>query len=194
VIFEPTSIEGCWQVRIEPHVDERGLFARTWCRDEFAAAGIPWTMVQTSVSVNRIRGTVRGLHLTRPPAREGKLVRCRRGCVHDVVLDLRPGSPTYLRHHAVVLDAEQHNALYVPPSVAHGFQTLVDGAEVDYMMTEAFRPELADGVRHDDPAFGIRWPLPVSCISEKDRLLPDFDAARHAQLYRASDTGDGHAA
>jgi dTDP-4-dehydrorhamnose 3,5-epimerase len=194
VIFEPTSIEGCWHVRIEPRVDERGFFARTWCSEEFAAAGVAPTMVQASVSVNRYRGTLRGMHLARPPAREGKLVRCRRGRVHDVVLDLRPGSPSYLRHHAVVLDAGQHNALYVPPGVAHGFQTLVDEVEVDYMMTEAYQPALADGVRYDDPAFGIHWPLPVACIAEKDRLAPDFDAEQHARIYAAIDRGDAHAA
>lgn len=180
MIFERTPIHGAFAIEIERRADERGFFARTWCRDEFASAGIPFDVAQESLSHNRYAGTLRGLHYARPPAREGKLVRCDRGAVFDVIVDLRPDSPSYLRHFSVVLDGEQHNALYVPPGVAHGFQTLADHSEVAYMMSEAYRPSLAAGVRFDDPAFGIRWPRPVRSIVERDRTYADFDATRHA--------------
>lgn len=176
--FEATAVAGAWFVSPEPAADERGYFARLWCRDEFAARGIRIEMPQASVSFSRSAGTVRGLHFAKAPAREGKLVRCQRGRIFDVLVDLRADSPSYLAHMAVELDAERHHALYVPPGVAHGFQTLVDGCEVHYMMTEPYRPELAAGVRHDDPAFGIAWPLPVSAIAERDRTYPDFRPRR----------------
>lgn len=179
MIFEPTLLAGVYRVRIEPHFDERGYFARTWCRDEFAAHGIGHDMVQTSVSYNRHAGTLRGMHFVRPPSQEHKLVRCSQGRVFDVVIDLRPDSSTYRQSLAMELDAAEHDALFVPACVAHGFQTLVDHSEVTYMMTEAYRPERAVGVRHDDPAFGIVWPLAVSVIAERDRSYPDFDDAAH---------------
>jgi dTDP-4-dehydrorhamnose 3,5-epimerase len=174
VIFEATPIPGAFLVRLERLEDERGFFARAWCRDEFAARGIEVEMVQASVSFNRRAGTLRGMHYAKPPAREGKLVRCSRGTIHDVILDLRPDSPAFRRHAAWVLDDDAHDALYIPPGVAHGFQTLVDDCEILYMMTEAYRPQLAAGVRFDDPAFGIRWPLPVSVMAERDRSYPGF--------------------
>lgn len=182
MIFRPAPIPGAYVVEIERKADERGFFARTWCRDEFERAGIAFDAVQASLSHNRHAGTLRGLHFTRPPAREGKLVRCERGAVFDVIVDLRPGSPAYLRHFSMVLDHEARNALYVPPGVAHGFQTLADRSDVLYMMSEAYRADLADGVRFDDPAFGIAWPHPVSAIVERDRSYPDFDAAHHGLL------------
>lgn len=175
MIFEPTAIPGCLAVLPERREDERGFFARAWCREEFAAHGIEVDMVQASVSHNRRAGTLRGMHFARPPAREGKLVRCERGAVHDVAIDLRPDSPAYLRHVARRLDEETGAALYIPPGVAHGFLTLADDSRVVYMMTEAYRPELADGVRFDDPAFGIRWPRDVAVIAPRDRDCPDFD-------------------
>ena len=184
--FLPTAIPGARAIELEPRSDERGFFARTWCREEFARAGIPVDMVQASVSHNRLRGTLRGLHFTWPPSREGKLVRCERGRVHDVIVDLRPDSPAFLQHIAVTLDDERHNALYIPPGVAHGFQTLADDCTVQYMMTEAYRPELADGVRYDDPAFGVAWPLPPSCVIGRDREYPDFDRAAHAARFRVA--------
>lgn len=177
--FVPLDIAGAWEVRVERHDDERGYFARLWCREEFGAAGIDSDLVQASASFNRVAGTVRGMHFSLPPAREGKLVRCAVGEVHDVVLDLRPGSTTFGQHRFVVLTQDEQNALYIPPGVAHGFQTLVDGATVHYMMTERYRPELAAGVRYDDPAFAIRWPLGVAVISERDRSYPDFDQVAH---------------
>jgi dTDP-4-dehydrorhamnose 3,5-epimerase len=182
----PTDIPDARTVELERRDDVRGFFARTWCRDEFARQGIAVDMVQASVSYNRLRGTVRGLHFTWTPSHEAKLVRCERGQVIDVIVDLRPDSPAFLRHIAVTLDDEQRNALYIPPGVAHGFQTLSDDCTVLYMMTDFYRPELADGVRFDDPAFGLAWPMPVSSIAERDRLYPDFDPAAHAARYRSA--------
>ena len=174
MIFEAVPVAGAFLVRMERREDERGYFARLWCREEFAAQGIEVDMVQASVSHNRVAGTVRGLHYSDLPSREAKLVRCARGRVFDVIVDLRPDSPSYLRHHAVLLDAEAGDALYVPPQVAHGFQTLQADTDVHYMMSDFYRPELARGVRYDDPAFGIVWPLPVSVIAARDRDYPDF--------------------
>jgi dTDP-4-dehydrorhamnose 3,5-epimerase len=172
-------LAGCHRVSMEPAADERGYFARLWCREAFAKAGIHISIEQASASFNHRAGTLRGLHFAWPPAQEGKLVRCARGRLHDVLLDLRPHSSSYLHSTAVVLDADEHNAVYLPPGVAHGFQTLVDNTEVHYMMSEAYRPGLGDGVRFDDPHFGIAWPLPVACISDRDRSYPLFDPAQH---------------
>jgi dTDP-4-dehydrorhamnose 3,5-epimerase len=183
LIFEPTAVAGVCVVRIEPHVDERGFFARTWCRDEFAAHGIDADMVQASVSHNRRAGTLRGMHFTRPPSKEHKLVRCSQGRVFDVVMDLRPDSSSYGRSLALELDASTHDALFVPAGVAHGFQTLVDQSEVTYMMTEAYRPEWTEGMRYDDPALGVSWPLPISVITERDRSYPDFDDAANRRRF-----------
>jgi dTDP-4-dehydrorhamnose 3,5-epimerase len=182
--ISPLPIDGARRIDIDAFSDDRGCFARLWCRDTFRAAGLP-DLEQASASFNTRAGTLRGLHFTWPPSREGKLVRCARGRMHDVLLDLRPDSPTYRQHVAVVLDADERNAVYIPPGVAHGFQTLLDATEVHYAMTEAYRPALADGHRFDDAAFGITWPLPVACIGEKDLAWPAFDDARHRALYAA---------
>ena len=131
-------------------------------------------MLQASLSHNRSAGTIRGMHFSRLPAQEGKLVRCQNGRMLDVIVDLRRDQPSYLKQVAVELDDRSHRALYIPPGVAHGFQTLVDDCDVLYMMTQAYQPEFAAGVRFDDPAFGIRWPLPVNVISDRDRAYPDF--------------------
>jgi dTDP-4-dehydrorhamnose 3,5-epimerase len=184
LIFRPAPVRDAYVIELERKSDERGYFARTWCREEFARAGIACDMVQASVSHNRSAGTVRGLHFAWPPAREAKLVRCERGAVFDVIVDLRPDSATYRQHFSLLLDAEQRNALYIPPGFAHGFQTLTDNADVLYMMTETYRPELADGLRHDDPAFAIAWPRPATVLIERDRRYPDFDPERHAADYQ----------
>ena len=157
--FRETPLSGAFVVDIEPHLDERGFFARTWCSQEFAAQGLEHALVQVSISRNARRGTVRGMHLQLPPSRESKLVRCTRGSIYDVIIDLRPESPTYLRHFALELQAQASNALYIPPLVAHGFQTLADDTEVLYQMTDTHAPELVYGVRWNDPAFAIGWPL-----------------------------------
>lgn len=179
MIFRSTPIPGAHVIELERKSDDRGYFARTWCREEFARAGIVVDMVQASVSHNRLAGTLRGMHFAWPPTQEAKLVRCERGRVHDVILDLRPTSPAFLRHFSITLDDEQRNALYIPSGVAHGFQTLVDECTVFYMMADFYRPNLADGMRFDDPAFGISWPLPVTSIVERDRDYPDFDSAAY---------------
>jgi len=189
LILLPTPLAGAFVVEIEPIADERGFFARTWCRREFAAAGIYIDIVQSSLSQSRVAGTLRGMHFQWPPSREAKLIRCQRGRIHDVLVDLRPDSSTFLATFALTLDAERHNALFCPHGVAHGFQTLTPNTEVLYMMTDYYGPELSGGVRHDDPAFAIDWPIPVSVIHERDRSYPDFDRAAHAQRFRAAQTG-----
>jgi dTDP-4-dehydrorhamnose 3,5-epimerase len=173
--FEPLAIDGAALVRIEPHPDPRGFFARTFCVEEFAAAGLPTPVLQASVSFNEHAGTVRGMHFQWPPSREGKLVRCIRGRLYDVLLDLRPQSPSYLQHVAVTLDEDNRDAVFIPPGIAHGFQTLLSRTEVWYQMTDNYAPKLAAGVRWNDPVFSIRWPMLQSMISERDARYPDFD-------------------
>lgn len=186
MILSATPIAGAFAVDIEPVRDERGFFARTWCRRELADAGLDVGLAQCSISRTRLAGTVRGMHFQWPPSRETKLIRCQRGRIHDVLLDLRPDSSTYLVSCPLVLDEQRQNALYCPTGVAHGFQTLSDEAEVHYMMTDFYQPELYGGVRFDDAAFGIQWPLPVRAIHERDRGYPDFDRAGHADRYRTA--------
>lgn len=184
MIFVPTALAGAVIVEPEGVVDERGFFARTWCRQEFARHGIDVKIAQGSISHNHRAGTLRGMHFAWPPSREGKLVRCERGGIFDVIIDLRPDSPTFTGHVAVELNQDNRRALYIPPGFAHGFLTLADDTDVVYMMTDFYRPELADGVRYDDPAFGIRWPRPVTVIVERDRTYPDFDRHAFARRYR----------
>jgi dTDP-4-dehydrorhamnose 3,5-epimerase len=157
--------------------DERGFFARTFCRREFEARGLNPRLAQCSVSFNRRKGTLRGMHFQRAPHREAKLVRCTAGAIYDAIIDLRPASPTFLRHAGVELTAENRRALYVPEGFAHGFQTLADGTEVFYQMSEPYAPQAAAGVRWDDAAFGVRWPLRVSVIAKRDEEYPDFRGA-----------------
>jgi len=188
--FEPLAIDGAALVRIEPQTDSRGFFARTFCVEEFAAAGLPTPVVQTSVSFNERAGTVRGMHFQWPPSREGKLVRCIRGRLYDVLLDLRPQSPAYLQHVAVTLDEDNRDAVFIPPGIAHGFQTLLPRTEVWYQMTDSYAPALAAGVRWNDPAFAIRWPMPQSVISERDAGYSDFDARQfERELERRTTAG-----
>ena len=169
-----TALEGVFLVEIEPIGDDRGFFARNFCRKEFAAAGLRTDVAQCNMSLNRRRGTLRGMHFQEPPMAEAKLVRCVRGSIHDVVVDLRPDSRTYCRWLSVELSGDNRRALYISEGFAHGFQTLSDDAEVHYVMFEFFSPGHAGGVRWDDPAFGIEWPLPDPIVSEKDRSYPPF--------------------
>ena len=174
--FRPTLIPGAVLIELDPHRDERGFFARTWDVEAFEREGLPTSLVQASMSRNHRRGTVRGMHLQSPPSAEGKLVRCARGAVYDVVIDLRPDSPTYGRHVGVELTAEAGNALFIPPLLAHGFQTLADDTDVFYQMTDVYVPALGLGVRWDDPAFSIDWPIQEDItIAARDRDYPDFD-------------------
>jgi dTDP-4-dehydrorhamnose 3,5-epimerase len=184
--FESLPIDGAMLVRLERQQDSRGFFARTFCAAEFSAQGLPSAAVQTSVSYNERPATVRGMHFQWPPSREAKLVRCLRGRLHDVLLDLRPQSPSYLRHVAVTLDEDNRDAVFIPHGVAHGFQTLVAHSEVQYQMTDIYAPQLAAGCRWNDAAFAIRWPITDDIvISDRDASYPDFDR-RHfeAELAR----------
>jgi dTDP-4-dehydrorhamnose 3,5-epimerase len=173
--FLPTPLAGAYVVELERIEDERGFFARSFCQDEFRKQGLKAAIAQCNVSWNRKRGTLRGLHYQAAPHEEAKVVRCTRGAVWDVIVDLRKGSPTRLRWHAQELNADNRLALYVPEGFAHGFQTLADDSEVLYQMSESYHPDLARGLRWDDPRLGIRWPLPEPTLSERDRsyaLLP----------------------
>ena len=180
MIFEPTALGGAVLVHLDRHVDERGFFARSWCAREFAAAALPAEMVQCSVSWNEQRHTLRGMHWQAAPHGEGKLVRCTRGAILDVVVDLRPDSSTYLAHLAVRLDQDNRDALFIPPGLAHGFLTLMEGTEVFYQMDTAHMPEAARGARWDDPAFAVAWPARPAVISERDLSYPDFVPERAA--------------
>lgn len=173
--FAPTEVQGCVVIEPEMHSDDRGFFARIYCSREFAANGLDAQMVQSNLSFNHRAGTVRGLHRQVAPHAEGKLVRCVRGAIVDVALDLREESPTFGRHAMVELTAEDRLALWIPPYVAHGMQTLTDDTEVLYLVSGFYVPEAERGQRFDDPAFGLEWPLPVSVVSEKDRGWPDWD-------------------
>ena len=173
--FVQTDIPGCAIVEIEPHEDERGGFARTWCQHEFDGAGLPSRLVQCSVSRNRKRGTMRGLHFQLPPSREGKLVRCTRGAIFDVVVDLRSASRRYLGHVSVDLTADNCRAIFIPPGCAHGFQTLQDDTDVFYQMTDVFAPDLSAGLRWNDPELAIEWPIDEAIMNGRDRDYPDLD-------------------
>ena len=185
MLFEALPLAGAMLVRMQRHSDERGFFARSVCVEEFRAHGLSGAFLQSSVSWSRQRGTVRGLHFQWPPSREDKLVRCLRGAIHDVLLDLRPAEPTYLKHCAVRLDQDNRDAVFVPSGVAHGFQTLTEDSEVLYQMTDVHAPGLAAGVRWNDPAFNISWPIGSEItIAERDATYPDFDSRSFAQELR----------
>lgn len=178
MIFRQLEIAGAYLLEPERHDDARGFFARTFCRREFEELGLEPTVAQCNVSFNHRRGTVRGMHYQAPPCEEAKLVRCTRGAIHDVILDLRPDAVSFKRHVAVELDAENRASLYIPAGVAHGFQTLSDNAEIFYQMSEFYDPSSARGVRWNDPAFQISWPHEIIVISERDLEFPDFDDRR----------------
>jgi dTDP-4-dehydrorhamnose 3,5-epimerase len=175
--FVETEVRGAFLLEIEPHEDERGFFARTFSADEFGDRGLSTRIVQTSVSYNHRSGTLRGMHYQVPPAAECKVVRCTRGEIHDVIVDLRANSPTYLKHAAVQLSSDNRRGLYIPESVAHGFQTLCDDTEVEYQISEFHSPENARGLPYDDPALNIDWPIPVTVVSQKDRSWSAYSAA-----------------
>jgi dTDP-4-dehydrorhamnose 3,5-epimerase len=172
VRFTETEISGAFIIDLEPHADARGYFARTFCVREFAEHGLITTIAQVNASYNHRRGTLRGMHYQDEPAPEAKLVRCVSGAIHDVIVDMRPGSPTYLRHVAVELSAANRRQLYIPQQCAAGYQTLADDTEVAYQVSEFYTPGTERGLRHDDPILGIAWPLPVAEISPKDLAWP----------------------
>ena len=173
--FEATSIPGAFVIDPERIADERGFFARTWSDQELVARGLDARVVQCSISFNVRAGTLRGMHYQLPPHAETKLVRCTRGAILDVIVDLREESPAFCRHVAVELSMDNRRMLYVPEGVAHGYQTLIDASEVCYQMSAAYAPTHARGVRWNDPRFGIAWPeVPERVMNERDRTYPDF--------------------
>ncbi len=172
--FHRTCLDGAWLITAEPTYDGRGFFARTFCTMEYADHGLETRYVQQSTSFSRTRGTIRGMHFQHPPHSEIKVVSCLKGAIWDVIIDLRPGSSTFRSWSGFELSAANRNQLYVPKGFAHGFQTLADDTEVAYLISEFYTPDAAAGVRYDDPAFAISWPLPVSSISEKDDGWPSF--------------------
>lgn len=169
MIYEPTPLAGAFVLSLERLEDERGFFARTFCQREFTARGMNPSVSQCNLSWNRRRGTLRGLHYQAAPHPEAKVVRCIRGAIWDVIVDLRPDAPTHLQWHAIELTAENRLALYVPEDFAHGFQTLADDTEVLYQMSESYFPELARGLRWNDPKLAISWPLPSPIVSDRDK-------------------------
>lgn len=172
MIFRETKIKGAYIIEIEKIEDERGFFARSFCRAEFKKYGLNSQVAQCNVSYNKKRGTLRGMHYQAAPHEEAKLIRCIKGSMYDVIIDLRPDSPTFKQWISIELAAGNHTMLYVPKGFAHGFQTLLDDTEVFYQMSELYYPESARGVRWDDPAFGITWPISQPILSPKDCSYP----------------------
>jgi len=178
VIITETRLKGAYIIDIERREDSRGFFARAFCQREFRALGLNPVIAQANIASNVRRGTLRGMHFQFPPAAETKLVRCTRGAIVDIIVDLRPESPTYLQHVAVELNETNQRALYVPERFAHGYQTLADNTDTSYQVGEFYAPEAESGLMYNDPKLGLTWPLPVSVISEKDqhfRLLNEVE-------------------
>ena len=179
--FHPTSLPGLWLIDLERREDERGFLARSFCEHEFAALGLNTRWPQCNLTLTKLRGALRGMHFQAAPKPETKLIRCAAGKIFDVVLDVRRDSPTFGKWEGFELSAQNHRQLYVPSGFAHGFQCLEDNCEVFYQMSEFFAPDLARGIRWDDPFFHVRWPQKPTLLSLKDRQFLDFDPAVHAQ-------------
>jgi dTDP-4-dehydrorhamnose 3,5-epimerase len=177
LIFHDLPLVGAYLIELTPHTDDRGQFARAWCRDEFAKQGLATDFVQGNVSVNPEAGTLRGMHYQEPPHAEVKLVRCVRGAIYDVIIDLRPDSPSYLDWTGVELSPAKLEMLYVPEGFGHGFITLKPDSEVNYLVSAAYAPGAGRGVRYDDPAFGIKWPGTITRISTQDKSWPLLSGA-----------------
>ena len=175
--FLKTKINGSYVIEIRKIEDSRGFFGRTWCKHELAEQGLGHELVQINTALSHAKGTLRGMHFQRPPLSEIKMISCSAGAVFDVVLDLRPESPTFCQWFGVELNAENFRSLVIPEGCAHGYQTLSDNSVLTYSTSAMYSPQHATGVRFDDPAFGIEWPLPVSVISEADSQWPDFSEA-----------------
>jgi dTDP-4-dehydrorhamnose 3,5-epimerase len=174
LLFQKTRLKDAFIVDVEPRGDERGVFARTYCAKEFAAAGLTSLFVQQNMSSTTQKGTVRGMHLQRAPHAEAKLIRCTRGEIYDVIVDLRPDSPTYLQWEGFALSAANRRQVFVPQGFAHGFQTLTPDVEVSYLCSAYYQSDAEYGLRHDDPLIGIEWPAKVTIVSAKDQKWPDF--------------------
>lgn len=182
-MFRSLPLDGAWLITPKRNLDERGYFDQLYCKKEFAQHGLVSEFTSVGVSHNNVRGTVRGLHFQRPPVEQAKLIRVTHGAIKDVIIDLRPNSPTFMQHVLLALRDQEWTMLYVPPGFGHGFQTLTDQTKVEYHIAGEYVPELADGYRWDDPAFDIWMPLPVTMISERDRTYPDFDLTLHKQRF-----------
>jgi dTDP-4-dehydrorhamnose 3,5-epimerase len=178
MIFQETPLRGAYVIEPQRTEDHRGFFARTWCRNELRQRGLKTELAQSNVGFSHHRGTLRGLHFQEPPHAEVKIVRCTRGSMFDVIVDLRPDSPTYKRWFGIELSQENCTMLYVPEGCAQGYITLVDNTEMCYQTSEFYHPESASGVRHDDPEFDIVWPIEVSIISQQDQQWPDYSGRR----------------
>ena len=174
MIFTETRLKGAFIIDLERREDERGFFARTFCQNEFSACGLKPVIAQTNIACNLRKGTLRGLHFQYPPKAETKLVRCTRGAILDIIVDLRPESRTFLDHIAVELNHDNMTALYVPERFVHGYQALHDGSDTSYQVGEFYAPSAEGGLRYDDPELDLRWPLPVSVISPKDQAFRPF--------------------
>lgn len=174
MIFEETRLQGAYVIAMEKVEDKRGFNARAWCQREFAERGLVSHFVQTNVIFNKAKGTLRGVHYQIAPCEEAKVFRCSRGAIYDVLIDFRPGSPTYRQWVGIELRAADYTMLYVPGGVAKGFITLEDDVEITYQVSQFYCPEHERGVRYDDPAFGIKWPVDVRVISDKDKGWPDY--------------------
>jgi dTDP-4-dehydrorhamnose 3,5-epimerase len=174
MIFKETKLPGVFEIHLDPHYDERGFFARSWCQKEFEAHGLNARLVQCNISSNARKGTLRGMHFQAPPCAEAKLVRCTMGAIYDVVADLRPESPAFRQWIGLTLTAKNRNMVYIPEGCAHGYLTLEDESEIFYQMSEFYNAESARGVRWSDPALAIAWPFEPRIISERDRAYPDF--------------------
>jgi len=177
MLFQPTKLDGAYLIDLQKLEDERGFFARAWCANEFAEHGLDSNLVQCNVSFNTQQGTLRGMHYQAELCAETKLVRCTSGAIYDVIIDLRPASPTFLQWTGVTLSAENRLMLYVPKGFAHGFQTLADGSEVFYQMSDFYAPAYAQGLRWNDPLFNIQWPRAVTMISARDQQYADYQVA-----------------
>lgn len=172
MIFTETKLKGAYIIELERREDSRGFFARGFCQNEFRAHGLKPTVAQGNIASNINAGTLRGMHFQYPPAAESKLVRCTRGAIYDIIVDLRPESSTYLQHIGVELNEDNQRALYVPERFAHGYQTLTDKTDTSYLVGEFYTPDAEGGLLYDDPSLKLNWPLPVSVISEKDQKFP----------------------
>lgn len=175
MIFHETKLAGAYIIELDRKTDQRGFFARAFCTEEFKRHGIDFQPAQANISHSNLKGTLRGMHYQGPPVSETKFIRCIRGAVWDVIVDMRPDSPTYMEHIGVELSAENGTAIYVPDLFAHGNQALTDDVELFYLMGGPYTPGFERGVRYDDPALGIQWPLPVSVIDRKDQDWPTLD-------------------
>ena len=194
MIFSETRLRGAFIIDLDRRTDERGFFARAFCQREFEARGMKSVIAQANIASNLRKGTLRGMHFQCPPAAETKLVRCTRGAILDIIVDLRPESPTYLQHVAVELNESNMTALYVPERFAHGYQVLRDHTDTSYQVGEFYQPNAEGGLRYDDPRLGLAWPLPVTVISAKDRAfapLAEIEPELHFRMSVSSADGRG---